>query len=162
MFPEFVWVIVCWILIGIGLIGAIVPIIPSTVLILAAGILHRVFVSEHPGWAGLSALAVLFVAAFGVDYLATALGAKKFGASGLAIIFGIFGGVIGIFFGLVGVLFFPLIGAVLGEVAARKSMPQALRVGYGTLIGTLVGMIGKFGIALLMGITFYTSTVFGF
>jgi uncharacterized protein YqgC (DUF456 family) len=95
----------------------------------------------------ISALAVL---AWALDYVAGLLGARKAGASRLALLGAAVGTVLGLFMGLVGVFFMPLIGAAVGEYLARKDQVRAVKVGVATWIGIMLGLIAKVGLAFSM------------
>ena len=139
------------VLILVGLAGIVLPVLPGTVLVLA-GILLGAWIEDfrEVGWFAISAVAVLAVLAWLMDYVAAALGAKRAGASRQAIIGAAIGTVAGIFMGLVGVLFMPLVGAFAGEFIARRHHGQALKVGIATWIGLLAGMLAKFVLAFMM------------
>jgi hypothetical protein len=98
----------------------------------------------------LTAVVVLAVFAWVLDYVAGLMGAKKAGASRQAIIGAALGTVAGLFMGLVGVLFMPLVGAALGEWLARRDHGRALHVGVATWLGILAGMVSKVVIAFMM------------
>lgn len=138
-------------LILVGLAGIVLPALPGTVLVLA-GIVLGAWIGDFQevGWIALTAVAVLAVLAWLMDYVAAALGAKRAGASRQAIIGAALGTVAGIFMGLVGVLFMPLVGAAVGEFIARRHHGQALRVGVATWLGLLAGMLAKFVLAFMM------------
>ena len=95
-------------------------------------------------------LGVLVVLALIVDFAATALGAKKVGASKKAIAGSVAGTFVGLFFGLPGLLLGPFVGAVLGELAAQRYLDQATRVGIATWVGLLLGTIAKLALSLTM------------
>lgn len=134
-----------------GLAGIVLPALPGTILVLA-GIVLGAWIGDFQevGWIALTAVAVLAVLAWLMDYVAAALGAKRAGASRQAIIGAAIGTVAGIFMGLVGVLFMPLVGAAAGEYIARRHHGQALRVGVATWLGLLAGMLAKFVLAFMM------------
>jgi hypothetical protein len=90
------------------------------------------------------------VATFAVDLAATALGAKRAGASPLALVGAGVGTVAGLFFGFVGVLVGPFVGAALGEYLARRDLRQAGRAGLGTWLGIVLGSAAKVGLLLAM------------
>jgi uncharacterized protein len=138
-------------LILIGLAGIVLPALPGTVLILA-GILLGAWIDDFTrvGWVAVTAVTVLAVLAFAMDYVAALLGAKRAGASRQAVIGAAIGTVAGLFLGLVGVLFMPLVGAAVGEYLARRNQQQALRVGIATWLGLLAGMLAKFVLAFMM------------
>ena len=62
----------------------------------------------------------------------------------------IIGGIVGIFTGFVTLLILPIVGAILGELIAGKRLVNAGKAGWGTLLGSLAGMIGKLAIGLGM------------
>jgi uncharacterized protein YqgC (DUF456 family) len=134
-----------------GLAGIVLPALPGTILVLA-GIVLGAWIGDFQevGWLALTAVAVLAILAWLMDYIAAALGAKRAGASRQAIAGAAIGTVAGIFMGLVGVLFMPLVGAAAGEYIARRHHGQALRVGVATWLGLLAGMLAKFVLAFMM------------
>ncbi|HZY18053.1 MAG TPA: DUF456 domain-containing protein [Ramlibacter sp.] len=150
MNPSLLWVL-STLLIVAGLAGIVLPALPGTILVLA-GIVLGAWIDgfARVGWFALSAVAVLAVLAWLMDYVAAALGAKRAGASRQAIVGAALGTVAGIFMGLVGVLFMPLVGAAIGEFMARRNHQQALRVGIATWLGLLAGMLAKFVLAFMM------------
>ena len=62
---------------------------------------------------------------YGIDFLAAAFGAKKFGASSRAGAGAALGALIGIFFGLPGIVLGPFVGAVIGEFSRQASVRAA-------------------------------------
>ena len=84
------------------------------------------------------------------DLIANATGAKRVGASRLALTGSLIGGVAGIRFGLPGVVAGPFLGAVAGELIARGGLLAAARVGFGTWIGLAFGTLIKFALAVSM------------
>jgi len=147
---SLLWVL-STLLILVGLAGIVLPALPGTVLVLA-GIVLGAWIDDFQkvGWFAITAVAVLAVLAWLMDYVSAALGAKRAGASRQAIVGAAIGTVAGIFMGLVGVLFMPLVGAFAGEFLARRHHGQALRVGVATWLGLLAGMLAKFVLAFMM------------
>lgn len=138
-------------LIVAGFAGIVLPALPGTLFVLA-GIVLGAWIDDFTrvGWFALGSIAVLAVLAWLMDYVAAMLGAKRAGASRLAIIGAAIGTVAGIFMGLVGVLFMPLVGAAVGEYMARRQHGQAVRVGIATWLGLMAGMLAKFVLAFMM------------
>lgn len=95
-------------------------------------------------------VSVLALLAWGLEYVAGLMGAKKAGASKLALMGAAVGTVLGLFMGLVGVLFMPLVGAAVGEYLARKDHARAVKVGIATWVGIMVGLIAKVVLAFIM------------
>ena len=97
----------------------------------------------------------LTLLSFVIDLMATAMGAKKVGASRMAVIGAMIGMVVGLFMGFVGVFIAPFIGAAIGELMFqrkldRAGMGQAAKVGLGTWFGIMVGIVLKLGLAFTM------------
>jgi len=90
------------------------------------------------------------VLAFAADYVAALLGAKKAGASRLAIAGAAIGTVAGVFTGFVGLLFMPLLGAAIGEYIADRDVMRAGKVGVATWIGLLLGTAAKVALVFTM------------
>jgi uncharacterized protein YqgC (DUF456 family) len=138
-------------LILVGLAGIVLPALPGTLFVLA-GIVLGAWIDDFTrvGWVAVTAVAILAVLAWLMDYVAALLGARRAGASREALWGAAIGTVAGIFMGLVGVLFMPLVGAFIGEYIARRSHGQAVRVGVATWLGLLAGMLAKFVLAFMM------------
>lgn len=135
----------------VGLIGTVLPALPGVVLVLA-GVIVGAWIDDFakvPVWA-VVLIAVLAVIAWVTDYVATLMGAKKAGASKLALIGAAIGTVLGIFTGLIGLLFMPLIGAAIGQYLSERDSKNAAKVGIATWLGLLVGTVLKIAIVFMM------------
>ncbi len=144
------WVAVVLLIVA-GVAGSILPALPGTILVLA-GIVLGAWLDDFTRvkWWVVMIVSILAVLAWVTDYLATVMGAKKAGASTLAIIGAALGTIVGIFMGLVGVLFMPFVGAVIGEYIAQKNAKQAAKVGVATWLGLLVGTVVKLVLVFMM------------
>ena len=138
-------------LIVAGIAGTVLPALPGTILVLAGIVLGAWlddFTRVKP-WV-VAIIAVLALIAWANDYVATVMGAKKAGASTLAIVGAALGTIAGIFMGLVGVLFMPFVGAVIGEYIAQRNARQAAKVGLATWLGLLIGTVVKLVLVFMM------------
>jgi len=138
-------------LIVIGVAGTILPALPGVTLVFA-GILLAAWIDDFariPIWL-VAILGVLTAIAWVIDYFAAAAGAKKAGASKLAILGAMIGTVAGVFTGLWGLLFMPLVGAAVGEFVAQRDLRRAGTVGVATWLGLLVGTAVKVAIVFAM------------
>jgi hypothetical protein len=145
----------------IGLVGSVVPGLPGTPLVLAAAIVHRLcFGAESVSTLMLVILAVLALASLGLDFTATALGAKKFGATWRGAVGAVVGGVIGLFFALPGIILGPFLGATLFEMLGDKEFKKAARAGAGATLGLLLGVVGKFSLCVIMITLFATNVIY--
>lgn len=144
------WILVVLIML-VGIVGTVLPAIPGVTLVfggvvLAAWIDHF---ARIPVWL-VVVCGVLTVITWVIDYTSAASGAKRLGASRLAVIGALVGTVAGIFTGLWGLLFMPLAGAAIGEFIARRDVMRAGKVGIATWIGIIVGTAVKLAIAFAM------------
>lgn len=154
--------IVSAILIVVGILGVILPALPGLPLVFG-GMLLAAWTDgfERIGVWTLVILGVLTVLSLLIDVVATSMGAKRVGASRLAIVGAMIGTVVGLFFGIVGVFIAPFIGAVLGELLHRRKLERsdvghAAKVGLGTWFGILLGVISKLALAFAMlGLFFF-------
>jgi uncharacterized protein YqgC (DUF456 family) len=147
--------ILLWLLAAVmvlaGLIGLLLPVLPGPPL-LFGGLLVAAWAEDfaYVGAGTLTLLAVLALLSYAVDFVATALGAKRFGASKRAVVGAALGAVVGLFFGLPGILLGPFIGAVIGELTAQRGLGEAGRAGMGATIGLVLGVAGKLALAFSM------------
>jgi uncharacterized protein len=141
----------CVLLIVAGLAGAVLPALPGPALVLA-GVALGAWIDDFTrvGGVTVAVVAALAVLAWVLDYAAGMLGAKRAGASPQALAGAAVGTVAGLFMGLVGVLFLPFVGAVAGEMVARRDQVHALKVGVGTWLGVMLGLVAKVVLSLMM------------
>lgn len=156
MDPQILFYVLAAALILLGLIGVVLPALPGLPLVYA-GMLLAAWADgfERIGVWTLVALGVLTVLSLAVDLAATAMGAKRVGASRLALVGAAIGTVVGLFFSLVGVFVAPFIGAVIGELIHRRKLAKAdlghaTKVGLGTWLGILFGVVLKLALAFAM------------
>lgn len=153
--PDAAIEILLWLLAGLlivlGLAGLILPVLPGIPL-MYAGLVLLAWAEDfaHVGWITLTLLGVLTLLSYGIDFLATALGAKRFGASPRAVMGAALGAVAGLFFGLLGILLGPFVGAVLGEFSRKATLQEATQAGVGATLGLLFGALLKLALAFTM------------
>lgn len=143
--------IVAIVMVGVGIVGLIVPGLPGSP-ILFGGLVAAAWAEDfaYVGWRTLGLLAVMAVLVYVLDFLATALGADRFGASWRGIVGALCGAVVGLLFAPVGILVGPFLGAMLGELTVRGDLREAMSAGLGATIGLVVGVALKVGLAALM------------
>jgi uncharacterized protein YqgC (DUF456 family) len=144
------WTVVALLIIG-GLAGLVLPALPGAPL-LFGGFLLAAWIEDfaYLGSGTLTTLGVLAGFTFVVDFAAGAFGARRYGASGRAVLGATIGAVVGIFFGLVGVLIGPFVGAVIGELSVRRDLPAAGRAGLGATLGLAIGTAAKLALGFTM------------
>ncbi|WP_413166576.1 DUF456 domain-containing protein [Capilliphycus salinus ALCB114379] len=165
------WILVLVMLVGI--IGAVVPAVPGSSLILGAILVWGIVNGfSELGWAVGAAIAVLLLSV-GVDLLSAYLGAQQAGASRwgqigaiIGFVFGFFGFLPALPFGgpLLGILIGPLLGAMIGEFLYRKDLEfearikLAFRAAIGIVVGTFVGNLIQGLLALACVVVFLVTT----
>lgn len=135
----------------VGLAGLLLPVLPGAPLIFLGLVLCAWAEGFRyvGGWT-IFVLAVMAALTYVVEFAASLLGVNKFGGSRRAMAGAAIGGVIGLFLGLPGILFGPFIGAVIGELSLQRSLDQASRAGFGTVVGLAIGVAGKLAIGIAM------------
>jgi len=140
-----------------GIAGTIVPALPGAPLALGGFILAASLDNfQKVDWWTLSVLIILTIFTILVDFIASAMGAKRSGASGLAIAGATLGTLFGILFGLLGLILGPFIGALIGEFIAKRQLVQATKAGIGTWLGLMIGTAVKLTVIFLMIGIFFT------
>ena len=145
------WYVLAAVLIVVGFIGTILPALPGVPLVFA-GMFIAAWADgfRHVGLWTLVGLGVLTLIAVAVDFLAGLAGAKRVGASRLALIGAAVGTLVGLFFGIAGLLLGPFLGALIGELFAGGTLKRATGVGIGAWIGFLIGTVLKLGVCFAM------------
>lgn len=134
-----------------GLAGMLLPFVPGAPF-LFLGLLFGAWAEgfRYVGIGTLLILAGMAALTYLVEFVASILGVKKYGGSRRAIMGAALGGLVGIFLGVPGILLGPFVGAVLGELSLQRSLDQAARAGFGTVVGMAVGVAGKLAIGIAM------------
>ena len=134
-----------------GFVGLVVPVIPGSLLVFL-GLLVAAWGDgfAHVGAVTLAVLGVLALLALAADLVGSHLGARRVGASTLALVGAAIGGIVGIFFGIVGIVVGPFVGATVGEVLTHGKLLKAGQVGLGTTLGLLAATIAKIFLAVVM------------
>jgi uncharacterized protein YqgC (DUF456 family) len=149
------WNVLWWLLAGLlvvaGLVGTVVPALPGAPLVFA-GLLLGAWIGDFAavGWLTIGILAALAVLAWGIDFIAAALGARYVGAGPRAFWGATVGAIVGMFFGLPGLVLGPFIGAVLGELSGGRDLARSGRAGVGAWLGVVVATAVKLALVFLM------------
>ena len=143
------------ILMLLGLAGSVLPILPGPPLSFIG--LFLLALSKHfsppltPTLVIIMAVVTILVTV--MDYIIPSLGAKRYGASKWGVWGSVLGMVIGMFWSPFGMLAGAFIGAVVAEWLVGKKEGEALRAGWGVVMGTLLATILRLGVSGMM--TYY-------
>jgi len=138
------WIIIT-VLFTLGMAGAVFPILPGALAIYLAFFVYGWFFTFEPfGFWFWSFQTIIVVVLFAADYVVNAWGVKKYGGSRASVV----GSTIGIIFGPFvipgfGLIIGPFVGALIGELIHGSNAKQAMKVGWGALIGLFSSMIVK-------------------
>jgi len=138
-------------LVLVGLIGTFLPVMPGALLVflgLVAGAWADDF--TRVGWMTLAILATVTILVYVVDFLASAFGARRLGASRWGVIGAVVGALAGLFLGFVGVVVGPFIGALIGELLARRGLADASRAGAGAWLGLVLSVAARLALVFAM------------
>jgi uncharacterized protein YqgC (DUF456 family) len=156
-----IWVLAA-VLVLAGVAGSVLPALPGVPLVFA-GLLAAAWADDFQrvGAFPLVLLGLLTLLSFAIDFAATVLGAKRVGATKLAIVGAALGTVAGLFLGLPGLILGPFIGAVIGELLSHGEVQKATRAGVATWMGLLFGTLAKLALVFTMLGVFATAYFIG-
>jgi uncharacterized protein YqgC (DUF456 family) len=134
-----------------GMAGSVLPALPGVPLVFG-GLVVAAWADDFQrvGWITLTFLGLLTLASFAIDFAATAMGAKRVGATRYAIIGAALGTFGGLFFGIPGLILGPFVGAVAGEMLSHGEWRKATQAGVATWMGLLFGTLTKLALVFTM------------
>ena len=136
-----------------GLAGCIIPAMPGPPLsYIALLLLHATRFGDFTVKFLIIAAMITAIVTV-VDYLLPVWGTKKWGGSRAGVIGSVVGLLIGLLFLPIGIIVGPFAGAVVGELITGRDTNTALRSGFGSFIGFVLGTGMK--LAVCMGFIFY-------
>jgi len=138
-------------LLAAGVAGLVLPVLPGAVL-LVAGVVALAWAGDFAilGWGTVAFAGAMGLAITAVDWAASILGAKAFGASKWAVVGSAVGLVVGLFLGLPGIILGPAVGAVAFEYAKDPDFERALKAGVGAFVGFVAGSVLKVTMAFAL------------
>lgn len=150
------WILVI-VLFIVGMLGAVLPVLPGVLAIYAAFFVYGLFISFEPFglWFWLIQTAIV-AAVIVADYMLGALGVKKFGGSRASVI----GSTIGIIAGpfvipAFGLIIGPFLGALIGELLTGASFDRSVKAGIGAVVGFFTSSAAKLVLQLVMIVLFF-------
>jgi len=152
---EGITIVISSILMLLGLAGSILPILPGPPLSFIGLFLLALLKHFSPPLTPtlLIILAIVTILVIVMDYIIPLLGAKRYGASKWGVWGSVLGMAIGIFWSPFAMLLGAFVGAVVVEWLIGKKKGEALRAGWGVVMGTLLSTILRLGVSGMM--TYY-------
>lgn len=140
--------ILAFLLAATALIGAVLPVIPGLPLAYI-GLLILYFTGENLSLTQVIFWGITILIVSLIDYFASPLITKKSGGSRSAVIGSAIGVVVGVFLGPLGLITGAFVGAFVGEVLHNPDdKSKALRVGFYSFLGFIIGTVIKIVIAV--------------
>jgi uncharacterized protein len=135
-------------LVVIGIAGTVLPMLPGVPLVFAGLLLA----AWHGGFNQVGVITVVMIGAIAalawvIDFAASIMTAKKFGASKYALWGAGIGALLGLAGGIAGVIVGPAIGAIVGELISHQKMSKEA-----TAKATTVGIAAGLGFVLAMSL----------
>jgi uncharacterized protein YqgC (DUF456 family) len=152
---EGITIVIGSILMLLGLAGSVLPILPGPPLSFIGLFLLALLKHFSPPLTPtlVIILAIVTIIVIVMDYIIPLMGAKRYGASKWGVWGSVLGMAIGIFWSPFAMLVGAFIGAVVVEWLIGKKKGEALRAGWGVVMGTLFATILRLGVSGMM--TYY-------
>lgn len=144
---DIVFLILGFILMLIGILGSFLPVLPGPPLSWLGLLLLYLTNAVPDNWLILSVTLVIALGVTVLDYIIPAAGTKKFGGSKAGMLGTVVGLLIAIFIpilGPFGIIFWPFLGALVGELINKADQKTAMKAAFGSFIGFLTGTFLKF------------------
>lgn len=137
----------------LGIIGCLAPVLPGPPLsFLGLVVIHFTrFAHINPNT--FLILGIITIVVTILDYIVPIWGTRTFGGSKYGTRGATVGLIIGLFLGPAGIIIGPFVGAFVGELIFKDDVRYALKAGFGSLLGFLMGVGLK--LAASAAITFY-------
>lgn len=147
---EWLWIILGFVLIILGILGSLLPVLPGPP-IAWFGLLIQNLRDPNPFstrflviWAGIVIITIV------LDYLIPIYGTKKFGGTKYGAWGCTLGFLLAFWLGPLGVIIGPFIGAFVGEMIGGQETHKSLKAALGSFIGFLVGSFLKIVVCFMM------------
>lgn len=144
-----------------GVVGTFLPALPGIPLIWAAMLGYGIvegFREITPTFLVVTLIVVILSQV--AEHYAKAWGAKRYGAGKAGSWGAIIGSIVGLFFMPFGLLLGPFLGAMLFELIAGRPADEALKAGWGGLVGVLGSIVVNVVLALALTTAFVLTVVF--
>lgn len=150
---------VCSVIFMLGLAGSLLPVVPGALIVWLGVITHRLWMGAEDSvtWKIVMIAGVLTLIGQVADFVMGVWGARRFGASWKGAVGAFVGAFVGFFIPppLFWLIVGPILGAVIGELAAGRTFRDGGKAGIGTVIGGILAFALKFGISVCVIALFF-------
>ena len=148
--PILDWSLTVLLLAG-GLVGAVIPLLPGTTLILAGVVLHKLLAPASLSWLAVGGIALLWLLSLVLEVTGVMLGTRLGGGSKWGMLGAGGGALAGAMVSLPALLLGTMLGAILAERVARKrNLRELLLAGMGAGLGFAFSYLSRLACALTM------------
>ena len=148
----------------VGLAGSLLPVVLGSLIVWLGVVVHRMWMGPEDSvtWKIVIITGIIMLVGQVADFVMGVWGARKFGATWK----GALGAFIGAFAGffvpppLFWLIVGPVIGAIVGELAAGRSFRDGGKAGIGTVVGGIVAFALKFGLSVCVIALFFLDYAF--
>ncbi|HTT57468.1 MAG TPA: DUF456 domain-containing protein [Opitutaceae bacterium] len=148
--PILDWSLTVLLLAG-GLVGAVIPLLPGTTLILAGVVLHKLLAPASLSWLVVGWVALLWLLSLVLEVTGVMLGTRLGGGSKWGMLGAGGGALAGAMVSLPALLLGTMLGAILAERVARKrNLRELLLAGMGAGLGFAFSYLSRLACALTM------------
>jgi len=138
------------ILCGLGIVGCVAPALPGPPLTYGALLVYHFGKGDVFSMPFLVVSLVFVILTLVIDYVLPVYATKKFGGTKQGVWGGIIGLIAGLFFAPWGIIIGPLVGAVIGDLAAGKQFESALKSGIGSFVGFIAATALKLSVCITL------------
>jgi len=144
-------IIIGFSLLLIGLVGAILPVLPGPIFTFLGLLVFHFFIEDiHFEDFEIILYAFITSLVFFIDYIFQFFGVKQFGGGQNALLGTMIGIICGFFFLPLGLIIGPFLGAFLGAILDNKEQIQALKIASGAVLGFFFGTLVKLGFSIFV------------
>jgi len=148
--PILDWSLTVLLLAG-GLVGAVMPLLPGTTLILAGVVLHKLLAPASLSWLVVAWVALLWLLSLVLEVTGVMLGTRLGGGSKWGMVGAGGGALAGALVSVPALLLGTMLGAILAERVARKrNFRELLLAGMGAGLGFAFSYLSRLACALTM------------
>jgi uncharacterized protein YqgC (DUF456 family) len=150
---------ICSLIFMLGLFGSLLPVVPGSLIVWLGVMTHRLWLGADASvtWKIIIICGILTLLGQVADFVMGVWGARRFGATWKGAVGAFVGAFVGFFIPppLFWLIVGPILGAIIGELAAGRSLRDGGKAGFGTVVGGVIAFALKFGISVCVIALFF-------
>ena len=155
MDPDIIITVIAALAIAVGMTGIVIPVLPGSILIIAALLGWALGLQSAPAWWAFGVGAALALAGLLASAVLTGRRLKQRKVPNTSVLAGVGVGIVGMFLiPVVGLIVGFAAGLLLSEFLRRRSLPEAWSASYAALKAMGVGILVELALAFAAGTVF--------